>query len=279
MPILAFLILAAQVAFVLHAIKRGHAYGWIYLIIFLPAIGCLIYAIGVVIPELRTSRAARRLSTGITNTLDPERDLRKKLDNLHVSDSVENRILLAEELNKKGLFDDAIALYRDSLRGVHEFDARLLLGLAQTYFDKNDLTESLTTLNTLKEHCPDARSQDGHLLYARALAGLHRHSEALSEFNALIPYFTGPEAKCVYGQYLYDTGDVNQAKTVFREILDTARRAPKHYAKLHKPWLSIAREGLQKAEAVNSANPEQHSEQSDNALKAQRRTRKQRENR
>lgn len=250
MPILALVILAAQVAFVLHAIKRGHAYGWIYLIIFLPGIGCLIYAIGVVIPELRTSRTARRFSTGVANALDPARDLRKKLDNLQASDSVENRILLAEELSQKGLFDDAIALYRDSLRGVHEFDARLLLGLARTYFNKKDFDQTLATLTTLKDHCPDARSQDGHLLYARALAGLNRHTEAVSEFNALLSYFTGPEAKCIYGQYLYDTGNADQAKAVFRDILDTARRAPKHYSKLHKSWLSLAREGLKKAETI-----------------------------
>lgn len=55
MPVIGILILIIQIGFAAHAIRRGHDQIWIYLIIFVPLIGCLLYTLMVLLPEARSS--------------------------------------------------------------------------------------------------------------------------------------------------------------------------------------------------------------------------------
>ena len=50
MPILALLLIACQVFCGLHVVRSGQERYWLYLIIALPGLGCLIYALGIMLP-------------------------------------------------------------------------------------------------------------------------------------------------------------------------------------------------------------------------------------
>ncbi|MFZ1494186.1 MAG: tetratricopeptide repeat protein [Candidatus Competibacter denitrificans] len=241
MPVIGILILIIQIGFAAHAIRRGHDQIWIYLIIFVPLIGCLLYTLMVLLPEARSSRAVRGVSKAITTTLDPKRDLRKRLDNLDASDTVENRTMLADELIKHGMIDDAIELYQRSLKGIYSTDPYLLLGLAKAFFLAGKFKDSKETLDTLIQKNPEFRTQEGHLLYARSLEELGEIDKAMEEYQALCQYYSGAEAKCRYGLLLKRQGKIAEATQIFEELIRTAKRASKHSNRLNKEWLDIAR--------------------------------------
>lgn len=239
--LLTILSLALTVGMIVHIVKTGRSFLWIYVIVFLPMAGAIAYFLVEVLPSLRNSRTARSAARAVRNTLDPHKDLRQYEQQVRISGNVDSRRRLAEELASKGQFAEAIAAYRAAMTGLYEHDPVLMLGLARAQFDSDDFTASRTTLDELIKNNPDFRSADGHLLYARALEGEGNLDKALSEYAALAKYYPGAEAKVRYAQLLKRRGETEKARTVLREVLDTADLAPAHYRKAQKPWLDMAR--------------------------------------
>ena len=60
MPLLALLVIACQVTCGLHVVRSGQERYWLYLIIALPGLGCLIYFLGIMLPDLLGSRRGRQ---------------------------------------------------------------------------------------------------------------------------------------------------------------------------------------------------------------------------
>ena len=58
MPLLALLLIACQIICGLHVVRSGQERYWLYLIIALPGLGCLIYFLGIMAPDLLRSRLA-----------------------------------------------------------------------------------------------------------------------------------------------------------------------------------------------------------------------------
>jgi hypothetical protein len=96
----------------------------------------------------------------------------------------------------------------------------------------------------MRSRWPDFESAEGHLLYARALAGAGRTDEAPAEFEAVSQYFPGAEARVRYGQLLDQLGRATDAKVVFTELVVQMKRAPRYVKKVQAEWLAIAEKYL-----------------------------------
>jgi hypothetical protein len=240
MPILVILSLILQAALIVHCIKTGRNTIWIYVIAILSYAGILAYLFVEVLPELFGSRTARRAGRGVKKLLDPHGDLRKYEDQARVGTNVANLQRYADELVRKGRFDDAIAEYRKALTGLYEHDPNLMLGIARAQFEKGDATAARTTLDDLIRLNPDFRSHDGHLLYARALETEGNFVKALDEYKTLAPGYPGAEAAVRYAQLLKAQGQSAEASKIARELLDQARIAPAHYRRAQRSWLDQA---------------------------------------
>lgn len=172
--------------------------------------------------------------------LDPGQDLRRYESEARMTGDVASRQRYADELIRQGRPVDAIAVYRQALTGLYESDPNLLLGLAQAQFASGAFSDARATLDTLIAGNPGFRSPEGHLLYARALAGEGNRDKALEEFAELTKYFSGAEAPLRYAQLLKESGKIDDARRVLKELLEHARLAPRHYRKMQQEWLSIA---------------------------------------
>lgn len=244
MPALFILSLVIQIALIVHAIKTGRDQMWIWIILFFPLIGGLIYFFVELLPELRRSRASKVTATRVFKTIDPQRDLKRLAANLEMSDNVENRIKLAEECAAAELYKEAIDLYNKALTGVYQDDPNIMLGLATALFHQGDYAKTKETLTCLIEVNPDFKSQEGHLLFARTLEALQEDEAALKEYTTLAPYYSGYEAKCRYALLLKKLGHTEQAHELFNEIIIRAKQLPKNYRKVQKQWIDIASQQL-----------------------------------
>ena len=137
--------------------------------------------------------------------------------------------------------DDAVQLYEQCRSGIFKDDPGVLLGLAGAYFATGAFRKVVDTLDHLIASNPDYKSQDGHLLYARAKESLGDITVAIEEYEALCAYYSGAEAKCRYAQLLKQQGDHEQAEKFFREIINTAERSSRHHRKQQSEWITIAR--------------------------------------
>ena len=249
MPLLALLLIACQILCGLHVVRSGQERNWLYLIIALPGLGCLIYFLGVMLPDILRSRSGRRAINQLHDRFDPERHLRALRDALDMSDTRETRVQLADELLRLEQPAEAADHYRAALRGVHSHAPDIMLGLARAQFALDNAAGCRETLDQLIQHNPQFRSTDGHLLYARALSRLGERAKAEEEFHALLGHFAGPEARYHYAQLLRQANRSGEARAQLEQIEQYARRAPKHYRNLHQACLAQVRDELKALDA------------------------------
>jgi hypothetical protein len=230
-----------QALLIVHVIKTGRNFLWIWVLILLPyGLGAVVYVGAEILPDLFRSRTARRTARGFKRAMDPGADLRRYENEAQVTGNVASRQRYAEELMRHQRYGDAIAQYRQALSGLFEHDPNLMLGLAQARFAEGDARGARTTLDELIARNPDFRSPEGHLLYARALEAEGNVSKALEEYRTLAPAYPGAEASVRYAQLLKAQGEAAEAQRVVRELLERARIAPGHYRKAQREWLDAA---------------------------------------
>lgn len=242
--VLSLLGLVLYAGCIFHAIKTGRINYWLLILIFLPGLGSIAYLLLVVLPELRTSRAARRAVTGIGEALDPNRGLRESAASLEVADTADNRRHLAEERMKRGQWAEAEALYRAALVGPLADDSALLIGLAKALYGRGDYQGAFAALETLYRGNPNYESREARLIQARALEGLGRTQPAADAYRALIGYTSGPEAQTRYGLMVKKLGEAERAREAFAEVVRTYGRSGGTLDADEREWLAEAKRNL-----------------------------------
>lgn len=242
---LAFILsIVVQVLLIVHCIRTGRNMLWIWAIALLPLIGTIAYLLAEVVPELFRSSGTRRAVRGVRRALDPEQDLRRYEAEARMSGDVASRQRYADELIRQSRPGEAVGVYRQTLTGLYASDPNLMLGLAQAQFAAGTPSEARATLDALIARNPQFRSPEGHLLYARALAGEGNREKALEEFSELVKYYSGAEAPLRYAQLLHQCGRSEEARRVLQELLEHARLAPRHYRRMQQQWLALAEREL-----------------------------------
>lgn len=228
----------------IHALRTGRPFFWLFVLFFFPLLGSIVYFFVELLPELQGSLGARRAGAAVRRMVDPGHELREAREAWDITPSIANRTRLAAALLQVGEAAEAVEHYRACLEQDGHHDPDLMLGLARAEFAAGDVATARETLESLTAHNPEYRSQDGHLLYARVLAALGEGERARAEFDTLVGYFSGPEARCHYGEWLAQVGDQDAARTQFQAVIDAARRWPAHTRRMHAEWLTRARRGL-----------------------------------
>ena len=216
------IMLGLQAACAVHALKTGRAYYWLWIILILSGLGCLVYFLVEILPDLRGQNGAGRMGASILSGFAPGRSIRTLEEELDIADTVKNRMLLARACAEAGRFDDAIRLYGRCLEGIHKDDPQTMLELSRVYFDKGSPAEARESLHRLKTIHPNYRPVDRDLLLARTLHALGQSGEALEIYAPLSRRYPGEKARCRYAMLLQETGDARKAQEVFGQILVTA---------------------------------------------------------
>jgi hypothetical protein len=233
-----------QVACIVHVIRTGRNTIWIWVLALFSMIGVLAYVLVEILPELFGGRTARRTMTNVRRTLDPTRDLRQAQKVARLTDSIDAKRRLAEQLFAAGQYPDAIASYRSALSGLYEHDPHLMLGLARAQFASDDPAATRQTLDELIGNNPDFRSIQGHLLYARALEGEGNLEKAAEEYAALVGYDAGAEARYRQAALLRKMGQTELGNELLRKLLDDSELTSRHARQLQKQWLDLAKRDL-----------------------------------
>ncbi len=242
--IITFLPLALMIACVVHAIRNGNVWPWIYIIVLLPGIGSLIYLFMEILPEMAKSRAASRLQSNVRTIADPHRTLREAHRTAELVGSVDAKRTLAEEYMLRGAYADAADIYKEAAQGQFKDDPALLFGLARAQFLSGDPAGAQASLDALQASDPNYVSADAHLLYARALEGQGKTADALAEYKRLVAYYSGEEARARYAMLLEKSGARDEAMDVYRQIVKLLDGAPSRYKKAQKEWGDIARRAV-----------------------------------
>lgn len=238
-----FVLLGAVVTLLLiaHCFKTGRERYWIYFMLIAPGIGPAAYILIELLPDFFRSLTGRKITRKVKHTLNPSGELKKRSKDFARSRSAESTHRLAEELMERGEFAEAEKLYRESRTGLFEHDPVLMQGQALALFKLERYDDTIGIMDQLINEVPDYRSQAGHLLYARAHAAAGHNDKAIEEFDVLVDYFTGPEARVRYAEFLLENGDREGARQQCEQVMETVELSPRHYRRTHKAWISRAK--------------------------------------
>lgn len=219
------LIIALQVACIVHLMRRGGNPLWVTALIFLPVVSAIAYFLVEILPGLGQNRHVRTARAKAVAALDPERELRAARSALDLADTAGNRLRVADALAELGRHDEALPLYRESLRmTVGDPDARTQGKLATSLYETGQGAEALALLDAAPEPMGQSDRDRHALLRAKILEHLNRKDEALELYADLVTRMLGEEARCRYAALLIDQGWDRRALVVLEEVEKRMKR-------------------------------------------------------
>jgi hypothetical protein len=245
MPILVVAVILIQGLCLYHASQTGKTQQWMLILLLLPGLGSAAYFFVEILPDLANTRRGRKVMVDVTTVLDPDREFRDRKAEVELTGTPAAKAALADECARKGMFDEAAGLYRAAVTGHYADDPNLLLGFARVLIEKGDFEECERVLDHLRAKNPTFTSQEGHLIYARALEGQSKSEAAIAEYEALAGYFAGFEAKVRYALLHQKLGHVAKANELLEGVVKAYKQLPRHAQALNRDWYNVARRNLE----------------------------------
>jgi hypothetical protein len=249
MPFAIGLHVVIAIFFASHVLRSGQDKYWLMILFAFPGLGSLVYALMIWLPEFRRSHSGQLVVRGATRLLDPGKELRAAQEQLDIAATADNRLRLAEALLDYGRPSEAVVHYQAALVGVHAGDPGIRVRLAHALVDAGHPQAAREDLEQLIADKPDFRSPEGHLVYARALAALDERPRAREEFEVLVGYYAGLEARARYAQALLAWGDAPRLRELLAEGEKIIKRMPGAAREINREWIDVLKDVGRKAGA------------------------------
>jgi hypothetical protein len=236
-----------QIVCIVHAVRTDRT-SWIWIILFFPLVGSIIYLASEVRGGGRVGRGAgRRLAGQIVDVVQPSRKLQQLRAQLEHAPTVENRLALAEECVRHKRYDEALEHYDGASAGVHKDDPEVLKQRSALLLEMGRHQDAKATLEHLFEQKPRERTPAMRLLFARIIEAHGDDAETLLAYEAAIPGAIGDEVRCRHAGVLEKAGRRDDAIAIYERIVRESSRADGRYRRDNREWIQIAKTRLAEA--------------------------------
>ncbi|GAA4339038.1 tetratricopeptide repeat protein [Mucilaginibacter gynuensis] len=239
-----YIIIGLQAICAFHSYKRGTQSKWIWIIVFLPVVGCLVYIFNEMLPSRRVS--APKVNVG--EILNPGSKIKKLEDNLKFTDTFANKIQLADAYLAAKQTEKAIAIYEGSLTGAFADNEHVLSQLMVAYSEQERYPEVIQLAAKIRGSSKFPQSR-AHILYAIALEHTGDVATAEKEFRAMKGRYSNFEQRYQYGLFLIRNEREEDAADVFIEILNEVPHLSAVEKKSGRVWFNKVKEELKRITA------------------------------
>ena len=233
----ALLELAAKIYCIVHVVRNGRSWLWIWLILFFWLGGPLIYFIVEIWPDIRRGTRSFNVPAARTRT----RSIAKIQEDLEFSNTVEKRAELARALAAAKRYPEAIETLRECLRGAFKDDPLVTMELAEIHFMAGEYDDSLGCLGTLERLQYKDHRADRYLLAARSQEMLGKIDDARQSYEHALETAIGDEVRCRYALFLAKNGEAAASKKLCQEIIASAKHAGSAYRRENREWIDQAK--------------------------------------
>lgn len=238
------IVILIQVATIVHVIRSDANKLWILGVVIAPILGSIAYLLLEVLPGIQGNRHVRYARQKAVRAIDPERAVRQARDQLEITDSLANRIALADALAEAGHAREAVERYEEIAAGPHGRSDGLLFKYASALFEKGDAQAALDILDELAPAGQVSLADRRALLRARALDHLGRHGEAAEILADISTRLPGIEARARYAAVLLEMGREEEAREQLEEVIGRAKRLDRTQIGDDRPILDWAKATL-----------------------------------
>jgi len=210
-----YLIIALQCFCIYHLWKNRISYYWIFLIIFLPVIGCILYLYVHVFSKKDVERIQNELVT-VINPTKKVRDLEQRLD---FADTFQNRINLADSYLEIKDYINAIVHYEESLNDDFEDDYYVCEQLILSYYETEDYQKVISYSEKILDNSGfnGSRSQ---FLYGLALDKIGNTVEAESQLLKINQRYSFYDERVILAKFLMQHNNKNKAKEILDDVYE-----------------------------------------------------------
>jgi hypothetical protein len=224
-----FIPVILQVIAIIHALKTGRR-EWIYLLIFLPLVGAIIYFFMELLPELTQGNSLKKY-------FFPKQKINEWERKVQIAESITNKLGLSKAYAEQKQYDKAITLTLSCLKGAYSDDPAILLQLARQYFYKGQYQESLTYFDKLKVRNGNKLVMpEDELLYIRAQENIGEIEPATTGYKQIIQTQHSLEAMYYYGLLLKNQQQKTEAREQFQRVRTEIKLLPKYLRRRNGTW-------------------------------------------
>lgn len=224
-----YLIIALQGFCIYHLFKNRNPYYWIFLIIFLPVVGCIIY----LITQVYNKRDAEKITSEITHIINPTKKIKDLEKQLQFSESYQNRVNLADAYLEIKDYNNAIPHYLEALEGNLQNDLYIIKQLIEAYFKIEDFEQVALYAEKIKEHSEFKKSRV-QFLYGLALERLGKFDKAETNLKAIDIRYSFYNERLIYAKFLISRKKEAEAKEILEEIQAESQHMTKPNKKLFR---------------------------------------------
>jgi hypothetical protein len=235
-----YIIMAFQGFCLFHAYKNGTGQKWYWLIIFLPFIGCLIY----LYENFYTPRSMGDITEGVKGLVYSNYAVEKLEKEVKYSETITNKMNLADAYTERGRCDEAIKLYESCRKGYYETNPDLLRKMVQAYYLKRDYTKVVELGQQLTSAKGLGDSED-KIAYSWALHYTGDTPKAEAEFKKLDAKFANFQARIEFAKFYIETSRPNDAKRILTAIIDEHEGMDSYERGLKKGFMRESKRLLQ----------------------------------
>lgn len=230
-----------QAICVIHCVRKGNQQKWIWIIVFLPMIGSIVYFFS----EIFTGRDMRTVQSGVGEIFNPSGSIRKLEENLRFSDTFNNRVALADAYLDARQTAKAAELYESSLTGAFTENEYAISRLIQAYYAEKRYAEIVAIVPKICK-LPQFPRSKAHILYAMSLANTGRDDAAEQEFLGMKGRFSNFEARYYYALFLQKNNRYEEAHVLLKQIAEEIPQLSSVERRYNQQWIGLSKELLKK---------------------------------
>lgn len=226
-----YLILGLQAFCIYHAYKNKSETYWFFIVLFIPAIGSLIY----LVTHVFNRNDLEGLQDELTTIINPSKKVKDLENVLNFSKTFQNRINLADEYFRIKDYNNAILHYEESLEGNFKNDSYVIEQLVESHFLAKDYKKTIEFAEKINHQSSFEKSR-AQFSYGLALEKLERYDEAETELRKTDLSFSNYEERLALSKFLINRNKTEDAKEILDEILSESEHISKQNKRSFKKY-------------------------------------------
>ena len=235
-----YLILAFQGYCIYHMYKNNNAYYWVFLIIFLPVVGCIIY----LITQVYNKRDAEKITSEITNIIHPTKKTKDLEKHLEFADTYLNRINLADAYLELKDYNNALPHYLEALADSTQSDFYVASKLVEVYYLAEDYNKVVFYAEKIKTH-PDFKKSKTQFIYGLAEEKLGNFELAETHLKQIDIRYSFYEERLILAKFLLSREKKEEAKAILIAIENEAQNMTKTNKRYYRQTIQEVEKCLQ----------------------------------
>ena len=228
-----YFIIALQGFCLYHLFRYRNSFYWVFVILFLPLLGSIIY----LITQVYNRRSAEKIQDNLVSIINPTKKIKDLENRLQFTETYQNRVDLADALMDIKDYQNAITHYLKALEDNIQNDLYATKMLLECYFNIENYESVIKYAERIKENTEFKKSRS-QFLYGLALEKTDRLEEAETHLRAIDVRYSFYEERFIFAKFLMERNKVEEAKAILDEIHHESHNMTKQNRSIYRNVIS-----------------------------------------